>query len=161
MKYHTLIPCICEHCIYDLYDFDNSNWLIREYVYRYENFVHLFDKIEDRINNNYYNLVLYTYMKYSNLLFGLIIGIVLLCVFNSSDSIENFYCPNCNRNNWTGEAECANCHNCGWCIGPNGYGSCGIGDGRGPFFKECRSWFYRGMKMYGSDPSISQPIGPM
>ena len=100
-------------------------------------------------------------MKYQNLLFGLIIGIVLLCVFNSSDSIENFYCPNCNRNNWTGESECANCHNCGWCIDPNGYGSCGIGDGRGPFFKECRSWFYRGMKMYGSDPSISQSIRPM
>ena len=74
------------------------------------------------------------------------------------DESFGVYCPDCNRNDWMGESECYNCTNCGWCIDPNGNGACGIGNANGPLFKDCRSWYYNGMCMWGPDCGVSGPI---
>ena len=73
---------------------------------------------------------------------------------------ENFgyNCPDCNRNNWMGESDCYACNNCGWCIDPNGNGSCGLGSASGPMFKDCRSWFYNGRCIWGPDCGYSGPM---
>ena len=74
------------------------------------------------------------------------------------DDTFGVYCPDCNRNNWMGERDCYNCTNCGWCIDPNGNGSCGIGSASGPMFKDCRSWYYNGQCMWGPDCGSVGPI---
>ena len=73
---------------------------------------------------------------------------------------ENFgmYCPDCNGNDWMGESDCFNCSNCGWCIDPNGNGSCARGSMYGPLFKDCRSWYYNGQCMWGPQCGYQGPI---
>ena len=87
---------------------------------------------------------------------------LLLVMQNKNKKIINetygVYCPDCNRNEWMGENDCYNCNNCGWCIDPNGNGSCGIGSASGPLFKDCRSWFYNGRCMWGPDCGAIGPI---
>ena len=90
--------------------------------------------------------------------------IIIIILINRNKLLNNFnenygyYCGNCGRNKWKGERACSSCVNCGWCIDYNGNGSCGIGGVNGPLFKECRSWFYRGIKMYGPDYNNLGPI---
>jgi hypothetical protein len=55
INYFIRIPCICEDCIYNLYNIDNRNHIIRDYIYRYESMIKLFLEIEKRFDNNYYN----------------------------------------------------------------------------------------------------------
>ena len=87
---------------------------------------------------------------------------LLLVMQNKNKKLINetygVYCPDCNRNEWMGENDCYNCNNCGWCIDPNGNGSCGIGSAGGPLFKDCRSWFYNGRCMWGPDCGAIGPI---
>lgn len=64
---------------------------------------------------------------------------------------EPFYCPDCFRNAWVGHYECMQCSNCGWCVDNYGTGSCGVGDQNGPYFKDCRSWYYRNVCIFGPD----------
>lgn len=40
--------------------------------------------------------------------------------------------------------QCLSCNNCGWCIDPNGYGSCVLGNSDGPLFAECAQYMYNG-----------------
>lgn len=70
----------------------------------------------------------------------------------------SMYCPNCSKNNWMGESECYNCQNCGWCVDPNGYGQCTQGDYKGPYFKDCRTWIYKGYCMWGPECGQRGPI---
>lgn len=74
------------------------------------------------------------------------------------DDTFGVYCPDCNRNDWMGETDCYSCTNCGWCIDPNGNGSCGIGNASGPLFKDCRSWYYNGQCMWGPECDYIGPI---
>ena len=74
------------------------------------------------------------------------------------DDTFGVYCPDCNRNDWMGETDCYSCTNCGWCIDPNGNGSCGIGNASGPLFKDCRSWYYNGQCMWGPECDYVGPI---
>ena len=69
-----------------------------------------------------------------------------------------YYCKNCNRNEWMGERDCASCVNCGWCINPNGVGSCGVGTPSGPMFKDCRTWYHQGKCMWGPECNYGGPI---
>ena len=43
-----------------------------------------------------------------------------------------------------GMNQCLSCNNCGWCIDPNGYGSCVLGNSDGPLFAECAQYMYNG-----------------
>ena len=100
-------------------------------------------------------------MKHSqrnNIIIGVSITILVFCFLCNTETFEQFYCPNCRRNNWMGESQCASCDNCGWCIDPNGYGSCGLGDANGPYFKDCRSWYHRGICMRGPDCGLRGPV---
>ena len=87
--------------------------------------------------------------------------VVYVCHSKTKKEInENFgiNCSNCNRNNWIGESDCMSCNNCGWCIDPNGYGSCAIGNANGPLFKDCSSWYYNGVCMWGPQCGSVGPI---
>ncbi len=54
-------------------------------------------------------------------------------------------CKDCNRTGKKkGIEECMSCNNCGWCIDPNGYGSCVLGNSEGPLFAECAQYMYNG-----------------
>ena len=54
-------------------------------------------------------------------------------------------CRDCNRiGKNKGINECLSCNNCGWCIDPNGYGSCVLGNSEGPLFAECAQYMYNG-----------------
>ena len=92
-----------------------------------------------------------------------IIVIIVSIIVNRYLLTKNFnekfgyYCKNCNRNNWMGESDCAMCSNCGWCINPDGYGSCGIGDQQVQF-KDCQSWYYQGQCMWGPACNYQGPI---
>ena len=66
------------------------------------------------------------------------------------------YCGDCNQI-WDIN-KCMSCNNCGWCVDPNGNGSCGYGSINGPLFKDCRSWFYNGKCIWGPDCGYSGPI---
>jgi len=60
---------------------------------------------------------------------------------------ENFSengCRDCNRIGKKGMNQCLSCNNCGWCIDPNGYGSCVLGNSNGPLFAECAQYMYNG-----------------
>lgn len=92
----------------------------------------------------------------------LIILIVIVIIYKLLNKRFNekygYYCKNCNRNDWMGESDCASCLNCGWCINPDGHGSCGVGTFQGPLFKDCRSWYYQGRCMWGPECDYSGPI---
>jgi len=53
-------------------------------------------------------------------------------------------CRDCNRIGKKGIDQCLSCVNCGWCIDPNGYGSCVLGNSNGPLFAECAQYMYNG-----------------
>jgi hypothetical protein len=53
-------------------------------------------------------------------------------------------CRDCNRIGKKGMNQCLSCNNCGWCIDPNGYGSCVLGNSNGPLFAECAQYMYNG-----------------
>jgi hypothetical protein len=53
-------------------------------------------------------------------------------------------CRDCNRVGKKGMNKCLSCNNCGWCIDPNGYGSCVLGNSDGPLFAECAQYMYNG-----------------
>ena len=53
-------------------------------------------------------------------------------------------CRDCNRIGKKGMDQCLSCNNCGWCIDPNGYGSCVLGNSDGPLFAECAQYMYNG-----------------
>jgi hypothetical protein len=61
---------------------------------------------------------------------------------------EDFFsedgCRDCNRTGKKGMNQCLSCNNCGWCIDPNGYGSCVLGNSNGPLFAECAQYMYNG-----------------
>ena len=65
------------------------------------------------------------------------------------------YCD-CNQAGWDGQQACMSCNNCGWCIDPNGNGSCVQGDNRGPYFADCVQYYYNGE--FGV--SVAAPYGP-
>ena len=99
------------------------------------------------------------------ILMCLIVLIIIIIIISSKKILEKkfnenygYICKNCNRNDWMGESDCASCMNCGWCINPDGNGSCGVGTFKGPLFKDCRSWYYRGKLMWGPENDYSGPI---
>ena len=101
--------------------------------------------------------------KIINVVLTVFLTIMYLLVYSQNlynEGFESFYNPNyckdCNRSGWRGEQECMQCGNCGWCIDPNGNGSCVQGDARGPYFADCVQYYYNGG--YGT---INPPFGPM
>ena len=91
----------------------------------------------------------------SSLILTLIV-IVYLRVYSQNIYQENFeeeddaqpgkpdYCQDCNRRGRKGVGACLSCNNCGWCVDPNGYGSCVLGDYNGPYFADCAQYMYNG-----------------
>jgi hypothetical protein len=75
------------------------------------------------------------------------------------EGFESFYypkyCRDCNRRGRKGQQACMACQNCGWCVDPNGYGSCVLGDNRGPYFADCAQYYYS-----GGVGVVNQPFGP-
>lgn len=59
-------------------------------------------------------------------------------------NIGPLYCGDCNRVGKKGMNSCLSCNNCGWCVDPNGYGSCVLGDNTGSYFADCAQYFYNG-----------------
>ena len=91
----------------------------------------------------------------------ILVVVIYICHNKTKKKINESFglkCTNCNRNNWMGESDCMSCSNCGWCIDPNGYGSCGLGNANGPLFKDCRSWYYNGICMWGPECGSSGPV---
>lgn len=98
----------------------------------------------------------------------LFMTIVYLLVYSQRLYQEGFesdfnprYCKDCNQRGLRGGSQaCMSCNNCGWCVDPNGYGSCVLGDNRGPYFAECAQYFYNGgLSVFGGNPN-SLPYGP-
>ena len=90
-------------------------------------------------------------MKLNKLIILIGIAIIAMCVLKKMGVVEEFYCQNCNQNGWRGESSCATCGNCGWCIDPNGSGSCVSGTAAGPLFADCSSWYYGGQCQWGAE----------
>ena len=61
-----------------------------------------------------------------------------------SERFSESGCRDCNRAGKKGMNQCLSCNNCGWCIDPNGYGSCVLGNSDGPLFAECAQYMYNG-----------------
>ncbi len=61
-----------------------------------------------------------------------------------SERFSEGACKDCNRIGKKGVDQCMSCNNCGWCIDPNGYGSCVLGNSEGPLFAECAQYMYNG-----------------
>jgi hypothetical protein len=61
-----------------------------------------------------------------------------------SERFSEGACRDCNRIGKKGMNQCLSCNNCGWCIDPNGYGSCVLGNSDGPLFAECAQYMYNG-----------------
>jgi hypothetical protein len=61
-----------------------------------------------------------------------------------SEQFSEGGCRDCNRTGKKGMNQCLSCTNCGWCIDPNGYGSCVLGNSDGPLFAECAQYMYNG-----------------
>ena len=61
-----------------------------------------------------------------------------------SERFSESGCRDCNRAGKKGMNQCLSCNNCGWCIDPNGYGSCVLGNSDGPLFAECTQYMYNG-----------------
>ena len=54
---------------------------------------------------------------------------------------------------------CLSCNNCGWCVDPNGYGSCVLGDYSGPYFADCSQYYYNG-GVTVNNGGVVKPIAP-
>jgi hypothetical protein len=90
---------------------------------------------------------------------AIIICVLLIIYITRETEYEEFSCPSCSNQDWLGESHCYKCNNCGWCIDRERYGSCVVGDMRGPLFREdCRSWFYKGRCLWGPDCGYTAPI---
>ena len=92
----------------------------------------------------------------------LAIAILYVAVYSQTLYNEGFqsfyypkYCRDCNRAGRRGPQACMGCQNCGWCVDPNGYGSCVLGDNRGPYFADCSQYYYS-----GGVGVTGPPIGP-
>ena len=99
-------------------------------------------------------------MKKNGELFVCLAVVLLLVGLYFSQQVEKFgvYCRNCGLNGWRGQTDCYECNNCGWCIDPNGYGSCVTGNANGSLFADCRSYFYKGACIYGPECGYNSPI---
>lgn len=72
-----------------------------------------------------------------------------------SEKFSEGGCRDCNRIGKKGMNQCLSCTNCGWCIDPNGYGSCVLGNSEGPLFAECAQYMYNGgIPMGNGNPYI-------
>ena len=73
------------------------------------------------------------------------------------------YCRDCDRRGDRGINSCLGCNNCGWCVDPNGYGSCVQGDQNGPYFADCAQYYYNGGMTVSNPrtPWFSRDILPM
>lgn len=95
-----------------------------------------------------------TYHLVSSLVIVLLV-IIYLIIF-SGRVVEGFndfitsprYCGDCNTVGKKGIANCLSCSNCGWCVDPNGYGSCVLGDYTGPYFADCSQYTFGGNVIY-------------
>lgn len=67
------------------------------------------------------------------------------------------YCGDCNQI-WDVN-KCMSCNNCGWCVDPNGRGTCVLGDQNGPFFADCVKYMYNGGRLAAPPPMVA-PYGP-
>lgn len=82
----------------------------------------------------------------------LVLIVIVYLIINSRNDIEGFtggpnglqYCEDCNRRGKKGLGACLSCTNCGWCVDPNGYGSCVLGDYTGPYFADCAQFMFGG-----------------
>jgi len=78
------------------------------------------------------------------------------------------YCGDCNSRGRKGMNACLSCNNCGWCVDPNGYGSCVLGDYTGPYFADCAQYMFNGgisafqgpRGPVGSRGAPNAPVGP-
>ena len=105
-------------------------------------------------------------MKILNCILTVFLTILYLLVYSQplyNEGFEGFnsfynpnYCKDCNQLGWRGEQACMQCVNCGWCIDPNGNGSCVQGDANGPYFADCVQYFYN-----GGVGTVTPPYGPM
>lgn len=100
-----------------------------------------------------------------------LIVIVYLLVYSQNLYQEGFsnddgdfpspsYCGDCNRRGKKGMNACLSCNNCGWCVDPNGYGSCVLGDYNGPYFADCSQYMYNGGISAFSGPPGGGGPGP-
>ena len=82
----------------------------------------------------------------------ILLVIVYFIMLSYHTNQENFtgmnfspkYCKDCNTLSHKGMNACLSCNNCGWCIDPNGYGTCVLGDNNGPFFADCSQYYFNG-----------------
>jgi len=99
----------------------------------------------------------------------IIILVAYLLVYSQPINQEGFYgedggygpqyCGDCNRRGEKGMNACLSCNNCGWCVDPNGYGSCVLGDYTGPYFADCAQYYYNGGMAVANGPPVA-PYGP-
>lgn len=73
-----------------------------------------------------------------------IILIILCIIIYVSKTKEGFYimdqgyCGDCGKR---GRFNCGKCMDCGYCVRPDGHGTCVPGDAKGPYFAEdCLNW---------------------
>jgi hypothetical protein len=95
---------------------------------------------------------MYKYIVSSLIIIIILVVYLILLSKNINTIKEGFFserfseggCRDCNRIGKKGMHECLSCNNCGWCIDPNGYGSCVLGNSTGPLFAECAQYMYNG-----------------
>lgn len=81
----------------------------------------------------------------------LLLVIYFIFLYSKNDQEDFFgggaygpaYCD-CNVRGQMGINACLSCNNCGWCVDPNGNGSCVLGDQRGAYFADCVQYSYNG-----------------
>lgn len=91
------------------------------------------------------------FMKvYYSITIMLLLVIYFIFLYSKNDQEDFFggsygpsYCD-CNVRGQMGMNACLSCNNCGWCIDPNGNGSCVLGDQRGAYFADCVQYSYNG-----------------
>jgi hypothetical protein len=95
---------------------------------------------------------MYKYIVSSLIIVVLLVVYFIILSKGVAQIKEDFYserfsengCRDCNRIGKKGMNQCLSCNNCGWCIDPNGYGSCVLGNSDGPLFAECAQYMYNG-----------------
>jgi len=112
------------------------------------------------------------YLIYSFIL--IVVVITYLIVYSQPLFQEGFagyspkYCGDCNTiGQKKGINGCMACNNCGWCVDPNGFGSCVLGDFNGPYFADCAQYFYNGGTAFSGPPvyptqqgNVKAPVVP-
>ena len=83
----------------------------------------------------------------------IVLFVIIYLIIFTKKNIETFAinrmrgfrsCGDCNTVGKKGIDKCLSCTNCGWCIDPNGYGSCVQGDFTGPYFADCTQFMFGG-----------------